>query len=190
MPRGVPLTPEQLQQVSELYASNGNYSETARTLGLPENTVRLALQRMRNANRRDLNTRAIERGMRDGRKRLRSIIALSEDLLSVEDGTLFEMDGKEFAAIAGAVAKATETLSHLAERDNRNKQARLSRQKTREEILLIRATREGKIPPAPPTPLEELRVKLLRIIAARGRAESGRTPAAQPVGPSGDQQPS
>lgn len=145
MASGTPLTPEQLKLASEVYEKTANYSEAARAIDADISAVRRALLRLEKPNRAKLNARAVERGVREGRKKLRSIIALSGDLLATKDGKPFKMNGKEFASIASAIARATEVLNTLSERKQRNQQLRLQREKIRAEIELLRARTRGDV---------------------------------------------
>lgn len=140
MPRGVPLTPEQLEKAAAVYKQTGNYSEAGRAIGVEPQTARVALLRFGEVKRSQLNTRAIEKGLQLGRKRLYE---------ALEHGSRFldAVDGKEYAAVVGAIARGTEALLKLDERSRETSQSRLTRDKTRAEITLLKAKAQGDLPP-------------------------------------------
>ncbi len=75
MPRGTPLTPEELGRAAEVYARTGSYSEAARAIGAPDpSTVRKAFLRAGNPNRSQLHAREIDAGLERGRRALDGIV--------------------------------------------------------------------------------------------------------------------
>ena len=178
MARGTPLTPEQIQKAFQLFTQCGNYAEVARQLNIPEPTIRLALKRLENTDRHALNVRAYEEGIELGHERLTKFVKQADKYLD-KDG----LCAKDYAAAVSGLTKLMETFQDLLDHPLRNK-------KLREDIRLAKAVRQGKIPPAPPPPLDELRAKVLRIIAARGTVDSGGATPTQSSGSKSGQQPS
>lgn len=104
MPRGVPLTPEQIAEAARLYAETGNASEVARQMGLDDWTVTRALRAAGERTRAELHTHALARAERDARR------ALVEIRRKLELAADTAADVKELAAIAAQVhdnARAT-----------------------------------------------------------------------------------
>lgn len=104
MPRGVPLTPEQIAEAARLYAETGNASEVARQMGLDDWTVTRALRAAGERTRAELHTHALARAERDAR---RALVEIRRKLELAADTTA---DVKELAAIAAQVhdnARAT-----------------------------------------------------------------------------------
>lgn len=141
MPRGVPLTPAQLAKAADVYASTGNYSEAARAVEADVSALRRQLIAHEEPDRTKLHARAIDAGMRRGRKRLALVIELGDGRLRAA------VDPKGFAMVANAIARATEALHALSEKRNRDRQARLTREKTRAEIEVLKAKARGDLPP-------------------------------------------
>jgi hypothetical protein len=156
--RGVPLTPEQLQRAAEVYGRSGNLSEAARAIGVAESTLRGAFGRLGVADARELNARAIERGLRKARKRLTSVIEKGGKLL---DG----VDSPEgYNKVATALARSADALLAIDERRSRRMQSKLTRDKTRAEIELLKAKASGDAAPETVvlTPGDEAFDKLMR----------------------------
>ena len=131
MPRGVPLTPEQLRKAAEVFEQTGNYSEAARAAGTVESVVRA---RLKNASRRELHARAIDRGIREGRRALRQVIAQAQALLARECGA------KELDALARATSLSVQRLLDL-------RSAPLERAKLRADAKVSEAKAKGLLPP-------------------------------------------
>lgn len=132
MPRGTPLTPGQMRTASRVYAETGNYSEAARAIGVTETTVRRRLQKSKRA---DLHARAIERGMREARRALRTMLGDAARRASVA------VDGRDYAAVVGAVSKTVDSLVTLREASVGLTLKRLSRDRLKAEIALLEARR-------------------------------------------------
>jgi len=105
MPRGVPLTPEQIAEATRVYLETGNYSEAARAIGSDNHShVRRALIAAREPERAQLHARALARAERDARRALTRIRAKLEAAADAAG------DSKELAIVAAQVhdnARAT-----------------------------------------------------------------------------------
>jgi hypothetical protein len=140
VPRGKPLTPDEIEQAAEVWHRTGNYSEAARAIGASDpSTVRQALLRHENTKRHQLHARACERGVREARKAIR--YGLSKAVERFNQAA----DGQEFGNVMKALTDAARTLSALAEQSDRRRAAALARKKARAEIdaLERRDTDEG-----------------------------------------------
>lgn len=104
MPRGVPLTPEQIAEATRVYHATGNYSEAARAIGSDVSNVRRALIAANEPTRAILHTHALARAERDA---LRALVSTRKQLVAAAE-TAF--DTKDLTAIAAQVhdnARAT-----------------------------------------------------------------------------------
>ncbi len=126
--RGVPLTPEQIEQAAEVYGRTSNYSEAARAIGVDESAVRRALKRRGEPKRAELHALAIQRGIRDARKYLRLAITQGPQRLEYAE------TAREYADVVSALSAAAKTLQCMAEAPERRKAAALARTKLRGEI--------------------------------------------------------
>ena len=72
MPRGVPLTPEQIEEAARVYHATGNYSEAARAIGSDTSNVRRTLIAANEPTRATLHTHALARAERDALRALTS----------------------------------------------------------------------------------------------------------------------
>ncbi len=144
MARGVPLTPAQIATAAEVFERTGSYSDAARAIGATPQAARRAILRggASRFNRVQLHARAIGRGIRIGRRCLAT--ALEHALPRLEKAA----DGREYGAVVNAIARATDALLALDERTGRRSQARLTREKTRVEIELLRGRIAGTLPAA------------------------------------------
>jgi transposase-like protein len=140
MARGVPLTPEQLATAAEVYERTGNYSEAARTIGVEPSTVYRAMRRRGGQNRAKLHTRACARATRRARRHLSDAVDRLGARVALSD------DDAKLARLAEALAKTTGALLAVGDRGDRNRQAALTREKTRTEIALNRAKLAGTLP--------------------------------------------
>ena len=143
---GPRLTPDLIGRASEVFASTGNLSEAARSIGVGESTLRAAFVRMKVARNRDLHARACEQGLRKARKRLARLGEMAETyverLTSNADAPAIEP--RDLAAVLNATAKLADSLGGIADRVERTKQGRLTRDKTRAEIELLRKKLSGE----------------------------------------------
>jgi pyruvate-formate lyase len=105
MPRGVPLTPDQIAEATRVYLATGNYSEAARAIGSDNHShVRRALIAAREPERAQLHTHALAKAERDARRALQRVRAKLEAF--VEEA----VDTKDLTALAAQVhdnARAT-----------------------------------------------------------------------------------
>lgn len=138
MPRGVPLTPLQVEIIARVYEETGNASESARQAGCSTASADRAVRKIRQRKREDLHARACERGVREGRRHMTATSRLLAGILSTETPDALVMDPKDIAAIANALTSATKLRLDLAATLRKNAQARLTREKTRAETAIIR----------------------------------------------------
>ena len=105
MPRGVPLTPEQIAEATRVYLATGNYSEAARAIGSDNHShVRRALIAAREPERAQLHTHALAKAERDARRALERVRA------KLEAFTEQAVDTKDLTALAAQIhdnARAT-----------------------------------------------------------------------------------
>lgn len=105
MPRGVPLTPEQLAEATRVYLETGNYSEAARAIGSNNHShVRRALIAAQEPERAQLHAHALARAERDAR---RALVKARRKLVEALDGAA---DEKALATVAAQIhdnARAT-----------------------------------------------------------------------------------
>jgi hypothetical protein len=155
MPRGVPLTPDELERAAEVYAKTGSYSKAARAIGAPDHsTVRKALLRLGGPDRSQLYARAIARSLRKSRRYLDRGQALAARLLAAEGTDGPGMEPQHIAALLNAISRTTETLATLQTTADKRRVSRLTRDKTRLETELLRAeVEQAKLDPSTGAPL-------------------------------------
>ncbi len=139
---GPRLTPEQIEKASAVYAKTGNVSEAARAIGCPIQTLSDAFKRIRIVRNRKLHAEACERAMRRGRQRIEHFASVIEGSL----GNAGELEPKDAAALINAHSKAMDTILAIADAERVRKQSKLSRDKTRAEIDMLRARIAGTLP--------------------------------------------
>lgn len=104
MPRGVPLTPEQIAEATRVYLATGNYTEAARSIGADPSNVRRQLIAAREPERAALHACALARAERDAR---RALVKARRKLVEALDGAA---DEKALATVAAQIhdnARAT-----------------------------------------------------------------------------------
>lgn len=133
MPKGTPLPPEVHDLIGELYARTGNISETARALNLPFETVRDVLARGENARRRQLNARALEEGLTEGREKLTDVVRSLSRTLAGEIRAGEGLDVTDMGTLGRGVSLAVATLARLDEREEKRRIAPLLRKRIKAE---------------------------------------------------------
>jgi hypothetical protein len=128
--RGVPLTPEQVETLAEVYGRTGNYSEAGAAIGVSPSVARRALLRRGESNRVALHVRACARGLRKGRKHLAKAADAVGEVLAL--GT--SLEPRDLAALTNAQARLTDALIALADREDRRRTNLLTRARVRAEI--------------------------------------------------------
>ena len=104
MPRGVPLTTEQIAEAARVYLATGNYAAAAEAIGSDRSNVRRQLIAADEPRRAALHTHALAKAERDARRALERIRAKLE---AAADGAA---EVKDLAAIAAQIhdnARAT-----------------------------------------------------------------------------------
>lgn len=156
MPRGVPLTPEQLAAIASAYALTGNASEVARQLGVDVSTVTRALGRIPEQERATLHRAAINRGLREGRRHLaKAQKKLAKVLFQELDAGSAEP--QHLAQLTNAFVSTVRELNRMSLLDLRTQQARLTREVTRAELRKLNGKDKPKTNFAVPTYLAEPR---------------------------------
>lgn len=123
MPRGVPLTPEQLAEATRVYHATGNYSEAARAIGSGDHShVRRALIAAREPDRAQLHTHALAKAERDARRALerirKKLEAFGEEAVDTKDLTAIaaQLHDNARATTQMRVAHAKLTGEHAPEK--------------------------------------------------------------------------
>lgn len=141
---GGPRIPQDvLERASQVYAETGNLRETARRVGVPHQTLFYAFKRLRIGRNRAIHAQACERGLRKARKRLARLGEMAENFIgeAVETNAI---EPRDLAAVLNATAKLADSLGAIADRTDRTRQSRLTREKTRAEIELLRRKISGE----------------------------------------------
>ena len=146
MPRGTPLTPEQLATLGELYAETGNASAVARVLGVEISTVTRQLARLGEQGRAKLQGESLVAGMMLGQTYLEEAVARLGEVFVAEDASGAAVDADAGNKLVAALARATATIAGLQRREEQRLQAALTRDKTRAEIAAI-DSRTNELPP-------------------------------------------
>lgn len=157
MPRGTPLTPEQIERASEVYEQTGNYSEAARILGVNESAARRALQRRREPKRAELHRRAAARGERLGR------VIVIENLERLREQL---NDPGVSPLMVGTYLResrlALRVLALLNDSLDRRLTTRIERAKHREELAALRKKAGGGGSGQPMSPDDEDYLRLVQ----------------------------
>lgn len=136
---GPRLSPEQLEAAAEVFARTNNTSEAARFIGCNESTLRAAFERERIARNRELHARACEDGLQEGVKLLRDVATECHAILTRRVTTAAGLEASDFAALGRTVNQAESTIAALAEREEKRRLARLTREKLRADIAKVTA---------------------------------------------------
>lgn len=137
-----PLTPAELETLAELYGASGNASEVAEQLGVSVSTVTRALARLGAQNRAKLQERALSRGLLRGGELLTQTAESIAEILRCEAESGPSLEAKDYAGLARALAMCVGTTAKLDEREERRRQARLTRKKTKAETEVLRRKAE------------------------------------------------
>ncbi len=143
---GPRLTPEQIETASKVFAETNNTRAAADAIGVNESTLRTAFARLRTARNRDLHAQACERGLRKARAQVTRVSGMLERFLKT-DSTAIEALGMEPGDIAKLVQAFNGTIAQrlaIADREERRKQSKLTREKTRAEVELLRKKINGE----------------------------------------------
>jgi hypothetical protein len=136
--RGVPLTPDQVDTLAEVYTRTGNYETAGAAIGVSGSVARRALRRRGESDRVALHVRACARGLRRGRTHLAKSADLLARVLNEETGAGVSLEPRDLAALTNAQARLTDALIALADREDRRRNALLTRAKARAEIEALR----------------------------------------------------
>lgn len=137
---GPRLTPEQMERAAQVFANTGNVSEAARSIGCAVRTLNDAFKRARIAKNRHVHAQACERGLRKARKQTDAVSDLLARLLDPgdADASSLGLEPGDIAKLVQALNGATAQRLALADRIERTRQSKLTRDKTRAEIELLR----------------------------------------------------
>lgn len=180
MPRGVPLTAEQLATLAELYAESLNASAVAAELKVSVSTVTRNLARLGEPKRAKLQRELLggalleaSEGIADSFREAREFYRHHLQINALEPGHV--------GTLLQGLSRAGVALASLDAREEKRRQARLTRQKTRAETARIE--RDGR--PLPEQLLEQLAglsrddlTRLLEAVRARRVAAAAATPPA------------
>jgi Mn-dependent DtxR family transcriptional regulator len=141
VPRGVPLTPEQIAQIATLFATTGNAAEVARQMGLDTSTVTRALGKIPEQERAILHREALVRGFRNGRRRLEKVSRKvgREFVVQLDAGSV---EPAHIAQMTSALTAINRELVRMDLLEIKRRQARLTRAETRARIELVKAQTE------------------------------------------------
>lgn len=107
VPRGVPLTPEQIAEATRVYLATGNYAAAAEAIGSDRSNVRRQLIAAQEPLRAALHAQALARAERDAR---RAVVKARRKLVAALDGAA---DEKALSAVAAQIhdnARVTSTM--------------------------------------------------------------------------------
>lgn len=142
---GAHLTPAEISEAAKIYQETGNLLETARRTGRPESTLRMAFKRLGLAKKREIHARAIEAGIRKARKGLTKSLDLLDKVLTEDSEHGPSIEPRDIASLLNARARAVDSLLSVAQNVDRTKQARLTREKTKAEIELLKKKASGEV---------------------------------------------
>lgn len=141
---GPRITATQVETASRVYAETGSVREAAAAAGVAHQTLHDYFKRERIGRNRTRHAEACDRGLREGRRSLRVSVGLVDSLLEKTAAGNPDMEPRDIAALLNAKSNSIATLDKVAARVDAQKQARLTRAKTRAEIQLLRDKINGK----------------------------------------------
>lgn len=143
---GRQLTPEQIEAASKVFGQTGNVSEAARAIGVSPFTLRDAFKRNRITKNRQLHAQACERGLREARAQVTRVSGMLERLLKTDAQTIEDlgMEPGDIAKLSQAFNGTVAQRLAIADREERRKQSKLTRDKTRAEVELLRKKINGE----------------------------------------------
>ena len=107
MPRGVPLTPEQIAEATRVYLATGNYAAAADAIGSDRSNVRRQLIAAQEPHRAALHAQALAQAERDAR---RAVVKTRRRLVSALDGAA---DEKALATVAAQIHDNARVISTM-----------------------------------------------------------------------------
>lgn len=140
MAAGKPLTPAQVETIARVYAQTGNFSEAGRAAGTDHKAAARVIREAGEPERAQLHARATERGIRKGRKYLKSIQDRVYDVLMQDLKSGAGMEPRDIAALMNALTRTNETLMSIAAHRERT-------EKIRAETALLKAKAAGEASP-------------------------------------------
>lgn len=141
---GPRITATQVETASRVYAETGSVRAAAAAAGVSDVGLARLFRRQRMSRKVARHAEACDRGLREGRRSLRGSVALVDALLSQTTPDSPGMEPRDIAALLNAKSNSIATLDKVAARVDAQKQARLTRAKTRAEIQLLRDKINGK----------------------------------------------
>lgn len=161
---GPRLTPEQLEEASEVFARTDNVSEAARAVGVNESTLRAAFDRVRIARNRDLHARACEEGLQEGLGLLMDVARECHAILTRQKPVATGLEASDFGSLGRTINQAIGTVAAVDKRREERRAARLQREKLRAEATL--AQKRAKEALALPQIREMLPPRALALLLA------------------------
>lgn len=188
MPRGTPLTPEQLATLGELYAASGNATTVARELGVAISTVTRQLARLGEQGRAKRQSESLAAGMMLGQAYLEvAIETVGEIFVTESEAVAGKLEPDDAQKLVTALARATSALAGLERRGEQRRQAILTRKRTRAETTLLvkKLSEVGKPGGSDPIDASDPRWKALQELVY-GAARQGVSANDGPARPDGD----
>jgi molybdenum-dependent DNA-binding transcriptional regulator ModE len=163
MARGVPLTPAQIQALGKSYEKSRSVAHAARVVGVSYAAAWKAIHGRKNDRRRYLHERALEKGLRQGRRDLARNAEQIADLLDAEMRA-GSIEPSHIASLQSAHSSAVRELVRLSLLEIRRVQLNLSRGESRlkRELTALQARHEA------------LRMKLTEREVQKGTGEGTR----------------
>ena len=132
------LSPADRQRIIRTYAQTGNGLDTARRCGFSEATVRRVIAQARVTNKIELHARATQRGIREGRKGLRTCTRIVQRYLADCERDK-DLEPQDVAKLVSAQAQATRGLCDVQQRHEQHALSRMSRRLKQAELELTQA---------------------------------------------------
>jgi hypothetical protein len=132
-----PLTPDEIELAATVYGRTGSYQAAADAVGSDRSNVRRRLIARGEPQRATLHAHACARGLRKARSHVARTLDLVARVLNEETGAGVSLEPKDLAALANTMARLSETLVSVSDREDRRRGARLTREKTRAEIVAL-----------------------------------------------------
>lgn len=158
---GPRLTPEQFERAAAVFAATANVSEAARAIDVNESTLRSAFERERIARNREAHARACEEGLHEGLTYLLDVARKCHGVMVGEVQAGEGLSPQDFAGLGRTVNQALATIVSLAEREEKRRQAALTRRETRAKIKLL----ENPPGPRPGSPGGKPAMEVPQILA-------------------------
>ncbi len=175
MPRGKPLSDDELTTLAELYAETFNASAVAAEMKVAVSTVTRNLARLGEQKRAKLQRDALSAALAQSGDALSATVDDLRDYLR-EGLESHSLEPSHVASLAQGLARCAAALSTLDSREERRRQSRLTRERTRAEIERLRkgelVTPEQVLAALAALPREDLQ----RVVASLRAKREASTP--------------